>query len=63
MPSKYIGYGLYLYFLSLPIGTSKKALAQFVEKRCLVAKKWKCIPNLNPKKLLEKGKEYYIYNR
>jgi len=53
-PSKYIGYGLYLYFLGLSYRNTSKALAQFV-KRSHVAV-WKWIQRYKPKKIARKRK-------
>ncbi len=53
-PSKYIGYGLYLYFLGLSYRNTSKALAQFV-KRSHVAV-WKWIQRYQPKKIARKRK-------
>ncbi len=53
-PSKYIGYGLYLYFLGLSYRNTSKALAQFV-KRSHVAV-WKWIQKYKPKKIARKRK-------
>ena len=53
-PSKYIGYGLYLYFLGLSYRNTSKALAQFV-KRSHVAV-WICIQRYKPKKIARNRK-------
>ena len=53
-PSKYIGYGLYLYFLGLSYRNTSKALTQFV-KRSHVAV-WKWIQRYKPKKIARKRK-------
>ncbi|MGD9535047.1 MAG: DDE-type integrase/transposase/recombinase [Candidatus Nitrosocosmicus sp.] len=53
-PLKYIGYGLYLYFLGLSYRNTSKALAQFV-KRSHVAI-WKWIQRYKPKKIARKRK-------
>ncbi|WP_458720458.1 hypothetical protein [Candidatus Nitrosocosmicus sp. R] len=55
-PSKYIGYGLYLYFLGLSYRNTSKALAQFV--KIVMLQSGKGFKNINPRKLLEIGKEY-----
>ena len=53
-PLKYIGYGLYFYFLGLSYRNISKALALFV-KRSHVAV-WKCIQRYKPKKIATKMK-------
>jgi len=53
-PSKYIGYGLYLYFLGLSYRNTSKALSQFI-KRSHVAI-WKWIQSYKPKKIARKRK-------
>jgi putative transposase len=53
-PSKYIGYGLYLYFLGLSYRSTSKALSRFA-KRSHVAI-WKWIQRYRPKKITAKRK-------
>ena len=53
-PLKYIGYGLYFYFLGLSYRNISKALALFV-KRSHVAV-WKCIQRYKPKKIARNRK-------
>ena len=53
-PSKYIGYGLYLYFPGLSYGSTSKALSRFA-KRSHVAI-WKWIQRYGPKKITAKRK-------
>jgi len=55
-PSKYIGYGLYLYFLGLSYRNTSKALSQFIKKSHVAI--WKWIQSYKPRKLLEREKEY-----
>ncbi len=52
--SKYIDYGLYLYFLGLSYRNTSKAVSQFV-KRCHVAV-WKWIQRYKPENIARKRK-------
>jgi len=58
-PSKYIGYGLYLYFLGLSYRNTSKALSQFI-KRSHVAI-WKWIQSYKPKKIARKRKRIFEF--
>ena len=58
-PSKYIGYGLYLYFLYLSYKNTSKALSQFI-KRSHVAI-WKWIQSYKPKKIARKRKRIFEF--
>ena len=52
--SKYIGYGLYLYFLGLSYRNTSKALAQFVKRSHIAV--WKWIQRYKPQKIARKRK-------
>ena len=58
-PLKYIGYGLYLYFLGLSNRNTSKALSQFV-KRSHVAV-WKWIQKYHPKRIISTRKKIEEY--
>ncbi len=53
-PLKYIGYGLYLYFLGLSYGNTSKALAQFVNRSHVAF--WKWIQRYRPRKIAREEK-------
>ena len=53
-PSKYIGYGLYLYFLGLSYRNTSKALSQFIKRSHIAI--WKWIQSYKPKKIARKRK-------
>ena len=58
-PLKYIGYGLYFYFLGLSYRNTSKALSQFV-KRSHVAV-WKWIQKYHPKRIISTRKKIEEY--
>lgn len=58
-PSKYIGYGLYLYFLGLSYRCTSKALSQFA-KRIHVAI-WKWMQKYRSKKITAKRKRIFEF--
>ncbi len=60
-PSKYIGYGLYLYFLGLSYRNTSKALARFVKRSHVSI--WNWIQKYHPKKYhqREKGSQNTLY--
>ena len=53
-PSKYVGYGLYLYFLGLSYRNTSKALSRFVKRSHVSI--WKWIQKYRPKRIKRKRK-------
>ena len=53
-PSKYVGYGLYLYFLGLSYRNTSKALSRFVKRSHVSI--WKWIQKYRPKRIMRKRK-------
>jgi putative transposase len=53
-PSKYVGYGLYLYFLGLSYRNTSKALSRFVKRSHVFI--WKWIQKYRPKRIMRKRK-------
>jgi len=52
-PSKYVGYGLYLYSLGLSYRNTSKALFRFVRSHASI---WKWIQKYRPKRIKRKRK-------
>ena len=52
-PSKYIAYGLYLYFSGLSLRRTSERLAYFIRKNhLLLAKEWNWIQKYHPRKII-----------
>ncbi|HEY7573201.1 MAG TPA: hypothetical protein VH796_17715 [Nitrososphaeraceae archaeon] len=54
-PSKYVGYGLYLYFIVLSYRNTSKALCRFVTKSHVAV--WNWIQKQRPKRITRKRKQ------